>query len=243
MTDDTGNGRRPLAVAVGSGGALTGTVLRDYEITHGQPLVRCMAGAVAAWMPTFLAPPAAGAVLVLKGPVDERPTALWVHEHAMEPYFAVSAGGTPWKDQVLLIKQLLQLTVGDLARLLAVERPSVYHWLSGSQPRPAKQRRLDAVERFAHSWQARGLGPLRAYFTRTVCESNTTLDRLLAEEELNMVELDAHLNALAGSMPEAGRSRASVSDRLAARGFKPTSERTDRRQRARFVRQTSSGEE
>lgn len=235
--------RCSMTTAVGSGGSLTYDVVRQYEATYGLPLLRCLAGAVAAAIPAFVASSAAGAVLVFKGKSEDRQTAQWVHERAVHAYAPEMAPSAPWKEQLLRVKDILQLTVGDLARFAGVERPSVYHWLSGSQPRPAKQRRIDAMEHLARMWSARGLGPIRAYLTRIVGESNDTLEALLTRDELSVEAIEAHVNALADSTQDSARSRPSISERLAARGFKPTSEENYRKQRARFVRSTSSGEE
>jgi len=235
--------RCDITAAVGSGGSLTYEVVRQYEATYGLSLLRSFAGVVVAAIPAFVTPPAAGAVLVFKGKPEHRQTAQWVHEGAVHPYAPDMTPGTPWKEQLLRVKDVLQLTVGDLARFAGVERPSVYHWLSGAQPRPAKQRRIDAMEHVARTWTAHGLGPIRAYLTRTVRESNNTLEALLTQDDLSLEAIEAHINALAGLSQDDTRSRPSVSERLAARGFKPAGEENYRKQRGRFVRSTSSGEE
>jgi transcriptional regulator with XRE-family HTH domain len=233
-----------LLTAVGSGGSLSYDLAWQFESTYGHSLLRGLAGAaIVAVAPAFFAPSAAGATLVFKNRLADYQSPQWIREPAPQTYALEVASDAPWREQLLRVKDILQLTVADLARFAGVERPSVYHWLSGSRPRSANQRRIDALEHLARFWAALGLGPVRAYLTRTVESSRNTLEAMLTQDDLDLELIQRHVGLLARSIEPAARARSSVSDRMAARGFGPASKENYRRQRAGFVRSTSSGEE
>ncbi len=230
--------------AIGSGGSLTGDLLRTQATSCGTSLLGSVAGAIAVSVSVLAAPPASGASVSYKGRSEGRHATHWIMEQATAAYAAEATENAPWKDQILRIKEQLQLAMADLARFAGVERPSVYHWLGGSRPRPAKQRRIDVLENVARIWSSQGLGPMGAYLTRTTAGSTETLEHLLTQNELRLDAIEFHVVALSEAAVPASRPRQSLSERLVARGFKPTGKETYRKQRAGIVRSTStSGEE
>lgn len=229
--------------SIGSGGSLTYELVKEHDATYGSSMLKPLVGAMAATMAAFATPPSAGGVLVFKGRSGEQQSALWILEHATHTYGAEDTPDAPWKEQLLQIKDVLQLTVSDIARFTGVERPSVYHWLAGARPRPAKQQRIDMLGNLTRIWASYRLGPISAYLTRTVGETHDTLEAFLTRPDFNLNAIEAHVRSLAEISGQLMRTRQSVSDRLAARGFKPSSGHSSRVQRARVVRSTSSGEE
>jgi hypothetical protein len=148
------------------------------------------------------------------------------------------------RNRVIDIKKNLQITTTDLARFLLVERPSVYQWLAGTQPRQKNLERINALGELASNWSARGLGSIRPYLKHRVGDTDTQLEGLLEQQPLPELALRSAFDRLTinEGMPVT-KSRPSLSDRLAARGFEPADASVQTRKRIASVRSTSAGEE
>jgi transcriptional regulator with XRE-family HTH domain len=94
------------------------------------------------------------------------------------------------------IKQKLRLTVAHLARALRVERPTVYQWLQGSQPRTVNAARIAALSNFAEQWRAAGLGSARASWEMRPTGTQQSLGELLTADSLDADALQALVKAM-----------------------------------------------
>jgi len=67
-------------------------------------------------------------------------------------------------ERIAIIRAALSLNIRELARVLLVERPTVYSWISGAQPRRDNAERLRILAELARQWNTlnpRPLGNLR----------------------------------------------------------------------------------
>lgn len=76
------------------------------------------------------------------------------------------------------IRQLLGLTVTDLARLMDTSRPTVYAWLNGQEPRPEVHTRLIGLERQAKDIAVYDLPRINKLIRRPLHCGGSLLDRL-----------------------------------------------------------------
>src|SRR5699024_10798695 len=82
------------------------------------------------------------------------------------------------------IRQLLGLTITDLARLLDTTRPTVYAWLNGQEPRPEVHTRLIRLERQAENIAACDLPRINKLIRRPLRCGGSLLDRLREDDPL-----------------------------------------------------------
>jgi transcriptional regulator with XRE-family HTH domain len=82
------------------------------------------------------------------------------------------------------LRRYFSLTVTDLARVLRVERPTIYAWLKGSSaPHSGNLRRLEKIYRLAQEWRAKSSIPMGTYVREPFDDGRSVLD-YLAEEHL-----------------------------------------------------------
>lgn len=222
---------------VGSGGIVTAGVLgklpaaqkpganeNDWGIFAMTPLVLIGIGLGTGSIPGYIVEP--------------------VSTGATETFLRQPVAITPiWQRQLRNIKNKLQITTTDLARFLAVERPSVYQWFSKTEPRQRNMMRIGELSQLADHWAEKGLGSIRAHIGASYSDSSETLGELLSrtafDSELISRAIDEIANRnLAISEPD----RPSLSERLAARGFTPSDADTESRKRAVAIKSTSPGE-
>jgi transcriptional regulator with XRE-family HTH domain len=87
------------------------------------------------------------------------------------------------------IQSQLGLTKSHLARTLQVERPTIYQWKRGSQPRQESAQRIAALAGFADEWKAAGLGSARASWNMKPIGEIRTLGELLTAPSLDAAAL------------------------------------------------------
>lgn len=99
-------------------------------------------------------------------------------------------------EQLAVIRHYLSLSVSDLARVVGVQRPTIYAWLQNGAPRRESLERLAMLERIAAHWKSiadRPLGSLARLAIGLKGETFVTLLESASEEELRAA-LD-HLGA------------------------------------------------
>lgn len=152
--------------------------------------------------------------------------------------------GAVWQRQLMRIKSDLQITMTDLARLLLVERPSVYQWFADAEPRQQNRERISTLADLAADWASLELGSIRMYMDSRSADVDHSLDELLLQQPLQIEAIEGMFGELDNArLLGQAAARAPLSDRLAARGFTPTDEATEARKRALAIRSTSPGEE
>ena len=84
-------------------------------------------------------------------------------------------------DSLTTIEQALGVTVKELAQLLRVSRPMIYHWRSGMEPSPENRARIEAIARLAEDWKQQDSNPVgqRLHFKQT--EGISLIDLLSCE--------------------------------------------------------------
>lgn len=222
---------------------MTWQTLERHDREHWLYMIRCVAGATTLALP--LLGPATSTAAVSPVPLEpaQARSGGWL-EATRAIVIRRSRFSTPWRQQLHVIKDSMQIAVADMARFLLVERPSVYQWLSGSQPRRRNQERINALEALARDWKALGLGSLRVYFQRSIPGTNRSLEAILMDDIHFISQLRGSIGRFADSAATTvPQTRSSVAERLRARGVRPLSERAYKKQRARYVRSTSSERE
>lgn len=93
-------------------------------------------------------------------------------------------------EQLELIRHSLSLSVTDLARVVGVQRPTIYAWLQNGAPRRESLERLSMLERVAMHWKSLADRPLGALSRLAAGPNGETFVILLeraSEEELRAV--------------------------------------------------------
>ena len=91
------------------------------------------------------------------------------------------------QEQLAGIRRYLSLSVSDLAKVLRVERPTVYSWLKGEAiPRSGNVNRIGAIYSIAREWRLMSSEPIRGMLN-TPYGDDTTLLGLLSEETVDEV--------------------------------------------------------
>lgn len=86
------------------------------------------------------------------------------------------------QEQLVGIRRYLSLSVSDLAKVLRVERPTVYSWLKGEAvPRSGNVNRIGAIYSVAREWRSMSSEPIRGMLN-TAYGGDTTLLGLLSDE-------------------------------------------------------------
>ena len=124
------------------------------------------------------------------------------------------------KDQVSMIKIQLGLSVSDLANVLQVRRPTVYQWLSGSEPRRNNLARLNSLYKVALEWRELSNEKPGTYIKASMLDGRSLMD-LLCEDEININQISALLyrinERLSSEAP--AKSRRSIAKRLSQKGY------------------------
>jgi transcriptional regulator with XRE-family HTH domain len=134
------------------------------------------------------------------------------------------------RDQLSSIKEHLGLSVSDLAAVLHVRRPTIYHWLSGGALRPRNRKRLDQIHQITVEWHQISDRRPGNYLHARICDGKSLLD-LLKDDIYDMRAIRTVLRTIKEELVRyaASKSKPSISDRLEELGFeKPSAE--DRRE-------------
>lgn len=129
-------------------------------------------------------------------------------------------------DRVLLLRRWFSLTVAEAARVLQVQRPTIYSWQDGNAPAaPKNLERLRTVFELAQEWRARSAAPVGNQRKEPLGPSARTLVDLLTAEEISRASVLETLDRIAEHMDRPRPRRAASAAELARRyGFKPLSD-------------------
>lgn len=138
------------------------------------------------------------------------------------------------RDRISMIRQHLSLSLSDFARIVGIERPTVYAWMEGkSLPRRGNVERLNQIAALAERWNELAARPIgRLLHERPSGESQTLFE--LLSSEADEAEIRNYLDRLAARQQE--RARSSVKARRAALGWPEVSEDAQARGLARALR-------
>lgn len=100
-------------------------------------------------------------------------------------------------DYLFLIEHALSVTVKELAQILRVSRPMIYHWRAGMEPSPENRARIETIARLAEDWKQLESNPvgLRLHFSQA--EGSTLMD-LLTREMLDIPAIRIIMKRLVG---------------------------------------------
>ena len=94
------------------------------------------------------------------------------------------------------VMSYLSLGASQAARVLRVERPTIYAWLSGTKPHPERFKRLQTLCRLARQWRSHDVGCLGAKVALPFADGPSLLD-LLAAEHIDEEEILKRLRQVA----------------------------------------------
>jgi transcriptional regulator with XRE-family HTH domain len=86
------------------------------------------------------------------------------------------------RERMAALRRYLSLNITDLAKVLRVERPTIYAWLQGSSaPHPGNLKRLEKMYRLSRDWRALSAVPVGRYAHEPFENGRSLLDYLSAE--------------------------------------------------------------
>jgi transcriptional regulator with XRE-family HTH domain len=130
------------------------------------------------------------------------------------------------KDQVSALKMWLGLSISDLANVLHVQRPTIYQWLSGTEPRRNNLQRLSRLYGVAIQWRDLSNEPPGSYLRAPILDGRSLVD-LMCEKEINLGQISSLLRRIHERLVSdlTAKSQRSISARLAHKGYQqPTKE-------------------
>ncbi len=124
------------------------------------------------------------------------------------------------REQVSAIKLHLGLSMSDIADALQVKRPTVYQWLSGSEPRQANLKRLHKLYGVAREWSGLNDKTPGRYLRVPIINGKSLID-LLSEDDLDSEAISRILLEINGkiSFDLAQLEKPSIASRLMQRGY------------------------
>jgi transcriptional regulator with XRE-family HTH domain len=138
-------------------------------------------------------------------------------------------------EQLAFIRHYLSLSVSDLARVMGVQRPTIYAWMQNGAPRRDSVERVAMLERIAAHWKTLADRPLGALSSLAVGRNGETFVMLL--ESASEVELRATLDQLGMRLRERVPS---VKTTLASHGLPDASEAERAEGRLRATRRQAT---
>lgn len=128
-------------------------------------------------------------------------------------------------EQVSAIKAAFGLTISQLAKVLRVERQTVYDWMDEENPpqiQGYKRERLAAIQRLAIQWNQFCPWPAGKEIATYAVDGKTLLD-LLSADTLDETHLQTVMRGLSKRVKDEWQSKEerSLASRLRARGFQP----------------------
>lgn len=113
------------------------------------------------------------------------------------PVSALTRPGNSAPERVARIRASLGLNVSETARVLGVQRPTVYAWLAGqSRPQRSHWLRLIEIEDVAAAWSRLSALPLGEEVRLPTIDGRSLVD-LLTDDPLPVDAIQAHLAAVA----------------------------------------------
>ncbi|HWA71555.1 MAG TPA: hypothetical protein VG937_04465 [Polyangiaceae bacterium] len=139
-------------------------------------------------------------------------------------------------DRVLLVRRWFSLSVAEAARVLKVQRPTIYSWQQGNAPAAGKNvERLRAIFDLAREWRAISSEPVGPRRKEPIGPDDSTLVDLLSARRLSQAAVSDALKRIAVTIERERTRRVASGADLAKRfGFKAMSENeANDQQRAR----------
>lgn len=125
-------------------------------------------------------------------------------------------------DRVLLLRRWLSLSVAESARVLGVQRPTVYAWERGEVPAQKNVNRLLALFDLANHWRSLSEEPVGALRKEAVGPDGETLVALLSEGRLRRDAIRSAMTKLCSMQKKELAARPLSGTELAQRfGFRP----------------------
>ncbi len=106
-------------------------------------------------------------------------------------------------EMVSAIRSSLSLNITEMARVVRVERPTIYEWIGGrSNPHPDNRERLIKVFAISQEWKRLSPLPVDSYVRQPNSTGKSIMD-LLSEESIDTDKVLASLRTLANIQREA----------------------------------------
>jgi len=155
----------------------------------------------------------------------------WNRANARTGPFTIVREGTAEEllttaDRVLLIRHWFSLSIAEAARVLRVQRPTIYSWQDGKAPAaPKNLERMRVVFDLAREWRAMSTDPVANHRKEPLGTGGGTLVDLLSAKVIVRAQVLETMNRIAEAM---GRHRAqgpaSGADLAKRFGFQPIRE-------------------
>jgi transcriptional regulator with XRE-family HTH domain len=160
------------------------------------------------------------------------PTVDWSRAYARTgPFTIVREGEVPAEalttaDRVLLLRRWFSLSVAETARVLGVQRPTIYSWQEGKTPATAKNlERLRVIFDLAREWRQMSSDPVGHQRKEPLGPGGCTLVDLLSRDEIVRARVTETMRRISEKMERDRAQRPASGAELAKRlGFKPLSE-------------------
>lgn len=128
-------------------------------------------------------------------------------------------------EQVSTIKAAFGLTISQLAKVLGVERQTIYDWMDEDHPRQIqghKQKRLTAIQRWAIQWNTLCPWPAGKGMTTYAVDGDTLLD-VLSADVLDEARLSSVMRRLSEqvNVEWQRKEERSLGEQARRRGFQP----------------------
>jgi transcriptional regulator with XRE-family HTH domain len=106
-------------------------------------------------------------------------------------------------EMVSAIRSSLSLNINEMARVVHVERPTIYEWIGGrSNPHPDNRERLSKVFAIAQEWKSISPLPVDSYVRKPDITGKSIVD-LLSEESIDTDKVLVRLKELANIQSKA----------------------------------------
>jgi hypothetical protein len=155
----------------------------------------------------------------------------WAHANARTSPFTIVREGKPeadnalaTADRVLLLRRWFSLSVAETARVLQVQRPTIYSWQDGRAPAGSRHlERLGEIFDLAREWRSMSPEPVGNRRKEPLGPSGRTLVDLLSTAEIPRARVRETMRRIAAAQQQ--RRRPASGAELAKRfGFKPLRE-------------------
>jgi len=129
-------------------------------------------------------------------------------------------------ERVAALRRYFSLNITDLAKVLRVERPTIYAWLQGNAaPHPGNLKRLEQIYQLSRDWRTLSAAPAGKYIYAPF-EDGRSLLGYLSTEELNETAIRQAFSLLQARLAQAKvtSTRRSVAEVAKLHGFPPVPE-------------------
>lgn len=128
-------------------------------------------------------------------------------------------------ERLAALRRYFSLNITDLAKVLRVERPTIYSWLQeNAAPHSGNLRRIEKIYQLARDWRAMSAAPVGKYVHQPL-ENSQSLLNYLSAEELNETAIQRAFALIKSQLTQDKRtSRRSVAEVAQFHGFPPTPE-------------------